>query len=99
LAGTLQSLGDVLLCRLEFGDSLCKVLLCRLVLGVKGAFGRFRDCLRLLRKRLKIGLGGSAALCRGIADPSMKFLRGFSNVVKRVLDLGLYLLTTLQRAQ
>ena len=65
------------------------------------AIGTFDDLHRQMRANL--GQSGNrdrplcpAALCRGIADPSMQLLRGFSNVVKRVLDLGLYLLTTLQ---
>jgi len=71
-------------------DGVCKMLLCGVVLGADGAFGRLRDCLGLLRQSLKIGLRGSAALCHGIADCSMQFLRGCSNMVESVFDICIH---------
>jgi hypothetical protein len=71
-------------------DGVCKMLLCGVVLGADGAFGRLRGCLGLLRQSLKIGLRGSAALGHRIADRSMQFLRGSSNVVERLFDIRIY---------
>ena len=80
----------MLLRRFEMSDGIRKMLLCGIVLGAKRGFGRLRGCLGLLRKSLKIGLRGSAALCRSIADCAMQFLRGCSNVVERVFDIRIH---------
>src|SRR5258705_11623167 len=90
LAGALQTLGDVLLRRFEVGHAIRKMLFGGIALGADGAFGGLSDRLGLLRKSLEIGLRGSAALRCGIADCSVQFLCGSSNVVERVFDIRLY---------
>ncbi len=61
-----------------------------ITLGADGAFDGLSDRLGLLGKSHEIGLRGSAALCCGIADCSVQFLCGSSDVIERIFDIRLY---------